>query len=382
MNQLINSVKKISIIGAGIGGLTTGLALKSDDFEVKIYESAPEIKPVGAGIIMANNAMQIFKKLGVHQKIQNLGNKVEHVNITQANLKVISSVSLNIFEQKYGVYNVAIHRADLQNALAQSFGMENIILNKRLNNISLENKINLSFEDSSSENTDILIGADGINSVVRKELNINSKIRDTKQLCWRGVVEFELPENYSNTAVEAWGKGKRFGFVKISPTKVYWFAVINENLNRETELTNLFKEFHFLILNLIAKTPKENIHFSRIIDLKPFSAWHQNNIVLLGDAAHATTPNLGQGACQAVEDAYALSKAIHSSSSIEKAFDHYEKIRNKKALHIVNTSWILGKIAHFENPILTGIRNGFFKSMSEKANHKQMEKIFDISYIK
>ncbi len=375
-------MKKISIIGAGIGGLTSALLLKSDGFDVKIFESANEIKPVGAGIIMANNAMQIFKKIGIDKKIQTLGNKVNHVNITHADLKIISAVSLDVFEKKYGVYNVAIHRADLQNTLAEALGFEHINLNKRLRQINQDEIIKLSFEDSSIENTDILIGADGINSVVRKELAINANIRDTKQLCWRGIAEMELPEPYSNTAIEAWGKGKRFGFVKISESKVYWFAVINENLNNSDDLTKLFKEFHFLVLNIISKTPKEKIHFSRIIDLKPFSGWHRNNICLLGDAAHATTPNLGQGACQAVEDAYALSKAIHRSPSIEKAFLHYEKIRIKKAHQVVNTSWVLGKISHFENPLLSGFRNWFFSSISEKANHKQMDKIFDISYIK
>lgn len=375
-------MKKISIIGAGIGGLTTALFLKSDGFEIKVFESASEIKPVGAGIIMANNAMQIYKKIGIDKKIQTLGNKVTHVNITHSDLKIISAVSLDIFEKKYGVYNLAIHRADLQNTLAETLGFEHINLNKRLNQVHQDESIKLQFEDSSIENTDILIGADGINSIVRKELSVNTNIRDTKQLCWRGIAEMELPDQYANTAIEAWGKGKRFGFVKISESKVYWFAVINENLNTSEDLTKLFSEFHFLVLNIISKTPKEKIHFSRIIDLKPFSGWHKNNICLLGDAAHATTPNLGQGACQAVEDAYALSKSIHKSLSIEKAFENYEKIRIKKAHQVVNTSWVLGKISHFENPLLSRLRNWFFSSLSEKANHKQMEKIFDISYLK
>src|SRR5690606_28832721 len=103
--------EKITIIGAGIGGLTTALALKDCGLQAEVYESAPQIKPVGAGIVMANNAMQIFEKFGVRNRIENKGHKISNVRITDAQLNTISAANLNKFEQKYGVYNVAIHRA-------------------------------------------------------------------------------------------------------------------------------------------------------------------------------------------------------------------------------------------------------------------------------
>src|SRR5690606_739181 len=167
----------IAIIGAGIGGLTTALALKKKGFKVSVYESAKEIKPLGAGIVMANNAMQIFDKLGIRTKIENAGKKISSICITNSQLKSISTSNLTSFEKKYGVFNVAIHRADLQNILANELGWENIFLGKRLNKIEQKDNYTLYFNDTSKVETPILIGADGIRSKVRTELFGDLKLR-------------------------------------------------------------------------------------------------------------------------------------------------------------------------------------------------------------
>lgn len=375
--------KQITIIGAGIGGLTTALTFKQKGYQVTVYESAPEIKPVGAGIIMANNAMQIFSKLGIQHKIEKVGNKISSMKITDEKLNTISEIELNQFEKKYGVYNVAIHRSELLKVLAEEVGMENIKLSKRLSKIEQSDSFLLTFEDGTTEKCDLVIGADGIHSVVRNQLFNLGEIRDSKQICWRGISEVNLPEKYQYEAYETWGKGRRFGFVKINETKTYWFAVINEQLvkNKEADLSDLYKNFHVDILNIISSTPKESIFLSKITDLKPIKKWQSKNVCLIGDAAHATTPNLGQGACQAIEDAYTIGKLLDSNKSINEVFEEYEKLRIKKAHNIVNTSWKLGKIAQLENNLGIWARNTIMRLIPKSANAKQLEKIFDIDYI-
>ena len=118
-------MNSISIIGAGIGGLTLGNILKQQNLDFTIYESAPEIKPLGAGIMMAVNAMQIFEKLGLKEKIENAGNKIHGIFITDEKLKTISTTNVLALEKKFNSCNVAIHRADLQNILASNIGIEN-----------------------------------------------------------------------------------------------------------------------------------------------------------------------------------------------------------------------------------------------------------------
>ncbi len=373
----------ITIIGAGIGGLTTALTLKQKGCQLTVYESASEIKPVGAGIIMANNAMQIFQKLGIEHRIVKAGNKVSSMKITDEKLTPISIMELSKFERKYGVHNVAIHRGELQKILAEEIGYENIQLSKRLLQIEQNDTIKLTFSDSSVKSSRIVIGADGIKSTVRNRLFNGSEIRDTKQLCWRGVSQITLPTQYQHEAIEAWGKGKRFGFVKISNDKVYWYAVANEQLVNQdnVDLSYLFKEFHSDITKIISEAQPSDIILNRITDLKPTTKWQHKNVCLIGDAAHATTPNLGQGACQAIEDAYTLGQLYSHDKSIENIFAQYEKLRLKKVHRIVNTSWTIGKVAHLENSFAIWLRNTLMRSVPKSANSKQLEKIFDIGYV-
>ncbi|MEO6682005.1 MAG: FAD-dependent monooxygenase [Ginsengibacter sp.] len=374
----INMNESISIIGAGIGGLTTALALKQSGYNATVYESAPQIKPVGAGIVMAGNAMQIYRKLGMQGKIEKAGNKISYLKMTDEKLQILSSIPLAGFEEKYGVSNIAIHRADLQTILAEEVGYENIQLGKRLTNIQNGENIQLTFEDRSVKNTKIVIGADGIHSIVRRQLFKPSVIRDTKQICWRGVLHTNLAEKYPHEAFEAWGRGKRFGFVRISAQTIYWFAVVNEGMETHMSLVELFQKFHPDICEMIAGTPNDQIYQNRLLDLKPFSQWHQNNICLLGDAAHATTPNLGQGACQAIEDAYVLGKLFKSGKTVNEIFAEYEKRRIKKAHFIVNTSWMMGKIPHIENATGVWFRNLLMKMIPDFVSKKQIQKVFDL----
>lgn len=371
---------KIAIIGAGIGGLTLALALKHAGFSFTVFESAPEIKPVGAGIVMAKNAMQIFEKLGIKEKIENAGSKISSLKITNEQLQPILKVDLTDFEKQYGVYNVAIHRADLQRVLAEEVGFENIHLSKRLQNIEKTKRYSLEFEDGTISACDILFGADGIHSQVRKQLFREAVIRDSEQRCWRGVLNIDSDIKITDETFESWGKGKRFGASKINENQIYWFAVINKSLIKNKNINELFSEFHSDIQQIISKTGENDIVYNSILDLKPFSPWQHETVCLMGDAAHATTPNMGQGACQAVEDAYVISELLKQGKSFAETFKQYEKLRIKKAHDIVKTSWILGKIGHVENSFAIGFRNFFFKNFPKSVQKKQMNKVFNIDY--
>jgi len=374
-------IETVNIIGAGIGGLTTALTLKQKGLHINIFESSAEIKPVGAGIILANNAMQVFQKLGIQDKIEKAGNKISYMKITDANLTKISVVDLAEYEKKYGVHNIAIHRGELQKILANEIGYDNINLSKRLSKIEKADLFKLTFEDNTTIESKLVIGADGIKSVVRNQLFGEGILRNANQKCWRGICKIDLPQKYLNELNEAWGKGKRFGFVNIGDKKVYWYALTNSK-NVKTEqvnLTEMFKEFHNDILNIISATKKEQIIVSDIIDLKPIDKWQNENVCLIGDAAHATTPNLGQGACQAIEDAYVLGKLLDSGITIENTFKEYENARRKKAHMIVNTSWTVGKMAHIENRFGIWLRNFIMKNLPKSANKKQMDKIFNLN---
>lgn len=367
----------ISIIGAGIGGLTLGNILKQHHLDFTICESAPEIKPVGAGIMMAVNAMQIFEKLGLKEKIENAGNKIHGISITDEKLKTISTTNVLALEKKFNSCNVAIHRADLQKILAENIGFEKIKLNHSLKEISWKENYLLDFENGNKIESKIVFGADGIHSKVRNQIFGNVNIRNAGQKCWRGLTDFNLPEKYSHHALEIWGKGKRFGFVKISDRKVYWYALVNENKFRENiNLIEEFRDFDSLVLEILESTQKENIILNDIFDLTPIAKWYAENICLIGDAAHATTPNMGQGACQSIEDAYVIGKLLEKNKNFNTVFEEFQKIRRKKVDYIVKNSWTIGKISQWEKG--NQLRNFLMRSIPESMNQKMIEKILKL----
>lgn len=367
----------ISIIGAGIGGLTLGNILKQHQLNFTIYESASEIKPVGAGIMMAVNAMQIFDQLGLKEKIENAGNKVHGISITDESLKPITKTSILALEQKYNSCNVAIHRAELQKILAENIDQASIKLNHSLNKIEKHENYSLLFENGNRTDSKIIFGADGIKSRVRNQILKTGDIRNAGQKCWRGLLEFDLPEQFNHEAFEMWGKGKRFGFVKISEKKVYWYALVNERKHkRYFTLSENFSEFHPLVIQILEATLTENIILNDIIDLSPIPSWYSNNLCLIGDAAHATTPNMGQGACQAIEDAYIIGKLLENSRDFNHIFKEFQKIRRPKVDYVVNTSWKIGKISQWEKG--NALRNFFMRFIPESTNHKLAEKIIKL----
>lgn len=377
-------MKKITIIGAGIGGLTTAIALKKEGFDVEIYESTPEFKKAGSGINLAMNAMQVFKLLGVYDDIISHSNQTFRMNSTRPDLSLLASADFGPLESEFGVKNVAIHRAALHEILVQHLGDTPIHLHKRLKTLSEDAEgVTLVFEDGSTVRTDVVIGADGIHSHVRKAIFPESALRDAEQVCWRGIVKTQLNRKYASELNEAWGKGSRFGFVHISPDEIYWYALIDKDrfTSRDVDLAALFSEYHPDIQRIIRDTPPEAILFNEIWDLQPIETWHKGRVCLTGDAAHATTPNMGQGAVQAVESALALSITLKQESTVEAAFKRFQELRFEKANYVIKTSWRLGKLAQISNPLPIFLRNFIVRIVPAKAVRKQNRKLFTLTFL-
>ena len=367
----------ISIVGAGIGGLTLGNVLKQHQHDFTIYESAPEIKPVGAGIMMAVNAMQVFDRLGLKEKIEKAGNKVHRIIIADESMRPISKTEILKLETQYNSCNVAIHRAELQKILAENLNPDSIQLNHSLQKIRKEENYILDFENGNQIESTIVFGADGIKSPIRNQIMKTGVIRNSGQKCWRGLVDFDLPEKHHQEAFEMWGKGKRFGFVKISDKKVYWYACVNEkSFESYREITDIFKDFDSLALKIIEATANDNIICNTISDLTSIPQWHSENLCLIGDAAHATTPNMGQGACQAIEDAYIIGKLLDNHQDFKTVFEKFQSIRRKKVDYIVNTSRSIGKVSQWEKG--NSLRNFLMRLIPESIHQKMAKKIIEL----
>ncbi|WP_299881024.1 FAD-dependent monooxygenase [uncultured Cocleimonas sp.] len=368
----------IVIVGAGLGGLTTALFLEKLGISFQIYEQTDQIKPVGAGIILAHNAMQVFDKLGFKGEITQLGNSLTSINITTNKFQTINRIETLYFDEKYAVKSVAIQRGVLQHFLINKLKNNCITFNKKVVDVKQGNKTTILFSDGDQIECDAVIAADGINSVVRNQLFKENEIRKPNQMCWRGISNITLPINFQSELNEMWGKGSRFGFVKISKNEVYWYGLHNSSQKlAKNDLLNSFKDYDPVVRKILSQTNFAKVFESEISDLKPISSWFDDNVCLLGDAAHATTPNLGQGACQAIEDAYAISYYI-SKYPINTAFSKYQQARKSKADMVVNLSWRFGILSQIKNPIISAFRNFVIKSIPSSYNLKQSEKIYTL----
>ncbi|MEL6925338.1 MAG: FAD-dependent monooxygenase, partial [Bacteroidota bacterium] len=364
-------MKKITIIGAGIGGLTTAIALEQKGYEVHLFEAFAKMKRLGAGIVLANNAMQVYRRLGLQSIIEKAGNRIDALKVVDENLEVMTQVQVKQFKQKIGVNYVAIHRGDLQEVLLRQLKRTQLHLGKRLQNVEEnEDGVYLSFEDGGTHRCDALLAADGIHSRVREQLFPASTVRSAGQTCWRGVAKITLPQPYAHVVSESWGMGTRFGLVPLQHKECYWFAVANYRTDfrkdfADKKLTDILTDYHPLVHEVIRATPADQILLNELNDLAPMSRWHTNRVCLVGDAAHATTPNMGQGACQAIEDALAISICLEQSTDLAKAFKQFQSLRMKKANDIIRQSWQIGKLAHLPKGFKRNMRNAVLRLTPE-----------------
>jgi len=384
-----NKMKQGIIIGGGIGGLTTAIALAKKGINVKIYEQATEIKEVGAGIWVAPNGLKVYEKLGIVNDIIDAGKILEKISIVDLNSKPIVIIKGNKTKAKHKFATVAIHRATLQKILASYIPSENIFLKKTFKSYNQsENKIIANFEDGTSVEADFLINADGIKSNARMQIQQNLNLRYSGQTCWRFVTNFDLPKGDEGNMYEIWSnrKGLRVGYSKINDNQVYVFITNYEkkggNDNPKTikrDLLNLCANFQQVIKDLINSCKDSEIIRTDLFDFKPISKWTDGKLALMGDAAHASTPNLGQGACQAIEDAYVIAQELSSNTDIEKSFITYQKKRINKARFITNMSWHFAEMTNTSGLTKTFVK-GLLRLTPDYINNKQLDKIYSLDY--
>jgi len=378
--------ENFTIIGGGIAGLTTAIALRQIGIEASVFEAAPALHPIGAGLALAGNAMQAYQHLGIVDAVKNAGFVIPSFAILDQKGKVISETHTAAMNQRYNTCSVAIHRAALHEVLLAQMKPGQLFLNKRALGFEQKNDaIVVQFQDGSTHTTDYLIAADGIHSQIRQQLLPGAQTRYAGYTCWRAVIDNTDLSMEGST--ESWGPGKRFGMVPLADNKIYWFACTNAS-PQDVRMKNFtvkdlyhhFQDFHDPIPSMLLQTRNEALIWNDIIDLKPIDNYAFERIVLIGDAAHATTPNMGQGACQAIEDAVILASEIKLRSDIPAAFKSYEEKRVKRTHFIVNNSWSLGKIAQLENKFLCTLRNFALRAMPASLNERQVKKLYEVDF--
>ena len=307
------------IIGGGIGGLAAAAALRRVGISAAVYERAPEIREVGAGLSLWSNAVKALRRLGLEDAVLARGSPIEEAVTRTDRGVVLSQVSIRDITKKAGAQTVCVHRAELQQLLASAVEPGQIHLNATCVGIDLDaDGVTARFADGRTARGSILVGADGIRSAVRDSLIGATPPRYAGYFGYRGIAHGEFPELPAGRTEFALGRGAQVGLVHCGPGRVYWFATVNapagtptpDSVTLKAEAMERFAGWYSPIPAVVAATEPAAMMKNDIIDRPPSWPWGRGRATLLGDAIHPTTPNMGQGACQALEDAIVLADCL------------------------------------------------------------------------
>lgn len=342
-------VEKVAIVGAGPGGLATAIALQKQGFDVQVYEKAHEFRPAGTGLGLLPNGLNCLDAIepGIVETLKDSGCQVQNAVLKNTAGETIHANPTNQYLEKYGQPLLTVWWWRLQQILASRLPSDIIHLNHQC--IGFEHKdsgVEIYFDNGKQVHADLLIGADGLNSAIRKNLIGDGKPRYVGSMCWRSVIKYN--QELLNPDEMAFIKGNKqiMYLLNVGDEYICW---IMRKLSSDCTLSQTATEVKSRVLNeladwgeplqaMVEATEAEQILEGPICDRPPLTSWSQGRVTLLGDAAHPMAPALAQGANTTFEDAYELQACLSQSSSIEEVFSSYEKCRIERTQVIQSRS--------------------------------------------
>jgi len=370
---------KAIVVGGGIGGLSAAIALRRAGVEAVVFERAAELTAAGAGVTLWANAVRCLKRLGVYEAVRETGAEIGG-GIRTHRGRLLARIPAETVRARLGDASLAVHRADLQAALLSALPEDAVHLGANFTGFEGRGgRVAVRFADGSEEG-DLLVGADGLRSAVRARLHGMEPPRYAGFTAWRGIAPVSVG---GGNAVNLWGRGSEFGLADIGRGRAYWYLTknapegqVDAPEGRKAEVLGHLEGWYEPAREAVGATEEAGILRTDIYDRDPLGPrWGEGRVTLLGDAAHPMTPNLGQGACQALEDAIVLSEALGQSGSVVAALRLYEARRTGRAARVVRLSRRMGRAYQAENPLMCGLRDALAGAMPARAQLRQLESV-------
>jgi 2-polyprenyl-6-methoxyphenol hydroxylase-like FAD-dependent oxidoreductase len=359
----MDRAKHAAVVGAGIGGLAAAVALRQAGWEATVYEAAPEVRPLGAGLSIWPNGVRALRGIG----LGDLAAAAPRADgaLRRADGSALAEFDPDVLEARFGAPLVGFHRADLHEGLIAGLGPERVRTGMRL--VGLEGG-DPRFDDGSSVRADLVVGADGLNSTVRAALLGDGEPRDPGIVAFRGVAGLDDPV----PAGEWWGPGSVAGLLPLGGGRVYWYLAYCGEPDRAA-LPGLLAEYGQPVRQAVDRTAPEQVLVHRLYDRDPAPSWSRGTATLLGDAAHPMLPFLGQGAGSALEDAAALGAAVAAEPDVESALAAYERARLERTAALVAGSRKAAKAALLGSRLGRGVRNALVSKVPESLRLRQLD---------
>lgn len=378
-DELVVAVERVLIVGGGIAGLATAAGLTRAGVECVVVESATAWRPIGAGIILNANAMAALHMLGLAEGVASRGLRLGEGAITDQRGRDMARTNFRALDAEFGP-TISVHRAELHAALLEGASTAKIFLGTSVERIDQQpNGVKALLTDGREEYFDLVIGADGLHSRVREMTFGCIPPVYAGYTCWRFVTKATLPQS---RMCEMWGRGKRFGVVPLSQEQFYVFAVANaapgatdheqKNLKK---IRCLFGDFGGPAPALLEALEAPNEVICNDLYSVPVGNWFEGHVVLIGDAAHAMTPNMGQGAGMGLEDAAVLVDELLQQCPVSDALSNYRLRREDRVTWVHNQSRRIGEIAQVENAMACQARNAIIKVIPNCASNRALRKL-------
>lgn len=365
----------IVIIGGGIGGLTAAIALQQRDVPCVVYERAPALNEIGAGVALWPATLRVLDRFGLGDAVRELAGPWKVGGVLRDDGTPVVTYTVEEFSRVLGEPTAGVHRGELQAVLLGALPDEVVRTSHECASVSVEgDRARVQFVNGSEVVAPVVIGADGRRSRVRASVFGDRPLHDLKAMGWRGTAPIGGDLGWGDFAGELWGDTGRFGILPISRNRVTWFSAVKRphSDDHRQEILDRFGHWMPPIRELVEATPDDAIWFDRIDDRFPTRRWVKGPVALLGDAAHPMSPDLGQGACQAIMDAAVLAEEIERGPDIRAALRRYERRRRLRAGAVTLTARASTVGARTERRALVALRCRVAAHAPRNATLKQI----------
>ncbi|GHH96121.1 FAD-dependent monooxygenase [Streptomyces capillispiralis] len=368
----VGGARRVLIAGGGIGGLAAALALQRRGFDPVVYERAEELRDGGAGLHIWTNGVLALDHLGLADQVLAVAPAQQTARFTTWRGETLGAWPIGDFTARYGRPTIAVERSVLHGVLREALarrGAEPVHTGAHV--VGFDQRpggVVVRFADGTSASGDVLIGADGIHGAVRRVLLGDTPPRHTGYIAWRGRAPLDHPDIPPGTFNAVFGPGTRFTYYDVAPGLVHWMSVANGPAGGRDEpgvrdlLLRRHRDWAGPVADLLAGTPEEWIIRGDVQYRRPDRRWSEGLVTLLGDAAHPITFNIGQGACQALEDALVLAEHLERDrGDPASALLRYERERRARTAPMQRVAHWIGRMGAVEHPLAIRAREAFMR---------------------